>query len=185
MIRARKIANAVLWPMAVSQILMCKSTSELSNKSLKVLIKLTQTASYCGGARPSEEMLNEMRSEKPLAGEEIFIRSGTANNPEDKILTQGKSDSNGVVALKLPKGNFYMVFGNKKNRDFSDELIKTYEVKSENYSAINKACLEEWLKQPELLMEVKEQGDSFKVNWNQPCPWHAVPCTSYTGPLPP
>ena len=185
MILAKKLANAVLWPMAVSQILMCKSTNEFGDKSHQVLIKVTQTASYCGGARPPDELLNELRTEKPLAGVDVFIRSGSVNNPEDKILIQGKSDRNGVVALNLPKGNFYMVFGNKKNRDFSDELIKTYEVKSENYSAVNKTCLEEWLKQPELLMEIKGQGDSFTVNWNQPCPWHAVPCTSYTGPLPP
>ncbi len=163
----------------------CKSTRGSEDRLFNVTIYVTRTDSYCGGARPTDEILNAITSPKPLADKEIFIRPGSVNNTEDKILGQGVSDKNGIVVLNLPKGNYHLVFSNKSDRSFSEELLKTYEEKSQNYSAINKACLEEWLKQPELLFEVKAKDAVFTVNWNQPCPWHAVPCVNYTGPLPP
>ena len=82
---------------------------ELKKKKLIV----TYTRSYCGGARPNQEIINALNEPKILANCKVKIES-ESNKKKYWIC---KTNDKGEAELKLKKGkyNFYLA-SNKKNK---------------------------------------------------------------------
>jgi hypothetical protein len=160
---------------------------DTTKNSSVVAIQLTTTRSYCGGARPPQEMLDELASPQPLAGKFVFIRKGTINNPLDEALVaQGTTDAMGRFEFSVQPGDYYLVFEEKKDNQYSGDLLLKYKTATSNYSAIDSLCVSEWMKQPDLLMQVAANSkNNFSLNLHVPCSWDIIPCIEYRGPLPP
>ena len=80
-------------------------------KKKKLIIKYTR--SYCGGARPNEEIINALNEPKILANCKIRIE----DDGKSKKSWVAKTNESGEVQLKLKKGkyNFYIA-PNEKNK---------------------------------------------------------------------
>lgn len=147
--------------------------------------KLTFTESYCQGMRPTEEILAEKKRQKPLVGKKLYIRKGKYNDITTPIIAEVITDSAGIFKLNLPKGEYCLVNENKKDNSFYMTIIKKHSKKTDFYGEVNKECLDEWLKTPDVIFEVGTTKTSFSYNFHMPCEWARTPCTTYTGPLPP
>lgn len=168
----------------------CKNVTKSTDKgnpSFDVVIHLTQTSSYCGGAAPPQEMLDALATPQALSGKEVFLRKGMINNPEDTaFLLQKISDEKGDVHFQIQEGNYYLVFANKKDHTHTDELLEKYKSPIGDYSSIDKACLKKWLENPELIIPVGiDLSREYTLNVHTPCFWNEIPCIDYTGPMPP
>jgi hypothetical protein len=167
------------------------SVSNTKNNSLQknycdVLIDVTSTSSYCGGAHPSDELLEQLRTPTPIANLEIFIREGEINDLKKPIIFQGKSDANGKVNCKLPRGNFVIVFKEKSDEKYYNSLLENFNEDTQYRSKIDVKCLNEYIQKPDLKIEVGVNSTlRFSINKHQECSWSSVPCSAYQGPLPP
>lgn len=160
-----------------------QSVSKGKGPTTEVQVQITKTSSYCGGARPSDEMVKDLETPKPASEVRFFIGSGGVNQGKEFVL-EGKTDKHGHAVVKLPAGQYYLVFEDK-TLDSKNNLLKTYGNETRHYSAIDKSCLEDWFKQPESSFSVERRPLVIEVNQHIPCSWQAVPCADYHGPLPP
>ncbi len=138
---------------------------------------VTATYAYCGGARPSAEMLAELNRPKPIANKKLFIKSGSVNAKNQKVITSFETDANGHYKMKLAIGS-YCIVDEGKSGDYkfpatdslhkwdSDCLLKEYERCDYQLTVSSKPI------------------DSITINFFVPCSWD-MPCLDYSGPLPP
>lgn len=155
-------------------------------EGVKVVIQVTQTESYCGGAAPSPEMEARMYTPVPLPEKKVFLKKGEKNNPDLKPLVSLTSDAKGMIVIYLSPGVYNLVDDRKHSRDYYNSLLKNHEKETESYSAINKECLEQWVVEPELTLIVESDKENvFVVNFNKDCPWRRIPCVGYKGNYPP
>jgi hypothetical protein len=93
---------SVLLLIAVFFFSACKSHC----KDKKTQFKIVYTRSYCGGARPTEEMLNALRTPKALANCTIsFVNEKTGRFVEDA------SNEKGELNVFLETGNYLVRIG--------------------------------------------------------------------------
>lgn len=163
-----------------------KEESDSNIKSV-VWINLTTTASYCGGAAPTDEIIQDLQTPKKLTQTTIYIREGETNSWSQPIIAKGISDENGVVSVELKDGTYCVVFENKAEKSAYDNLIKLYGEKTPYRDAVDVECLKTFMEQPEAVFTVKngKTESAVIINQHQPCSWHSVPCSGYHGPLPP
>lgn len=153
--------------------------------ALEFVILVTSTSSYCGGARPPEEMLQELRTPRKLAGREVVIRRGNVNRVEEEIVWSGKSDENGELHVALTPGEYCLSGIEKRSRAYVDSLIMVHKNPVTNYDPIDVGCIEKWIERPETVFKVDLNGSHlFEVNFHIPCSWNATPCVNYNGPKP-
>jgi hypothetical protein len=72
------------------------------------------TASYCGGAAPSREMLDNAQKPHPLANYTLIARSGTTNRLGSNMVAKTTTDADGRFEFHLPRGTFCIVLGEKE-----------------------------------------------------------------------
>ena len=117
---------------------------------------------YCGGARPSEDMIAEYEKPKILANEELYLISES-----DKAL-KIKTDEQGLLKAKLSEGKYRVMEAWRYKKATPDHSAPT------NY---NGACLsEEWKK---VAMELQVKGGALTATtthaikkncaWDMPC----------------
>ena len=121
-----------------------------------VHIKITQTSSYCGGAAPSNEMLEQLNTPVPFAGKIIYLRKGNTNKLCKKAVVL-KSDENGEITALLQPGIYAVVDETKKDKTFYNDLRKRFKNPVPNYEALDVACLDDWLKTPDQVIEVSSE----------------------------
>ena len=165
----------------------CKSTDKMPTQgTIQVFIQLTTTSSYCGGAKPPVELQAELATPKPLPSVEIFVRRGDHNDVREAIVTSAISDDQGKLRFDLPPGKYCLVTKDKSDDKKFHELNSRYAQETEQWSAIDSVCLTEWLRTPDLAIEVSQSGGrEYALNIHQPCIWKSVPCANYKGPYPP
>lgn len=153
--------------------------------SQTVELIITQTHSYCGGAEPTPDILERLRTPAPFEGKTIHLRKGNFNCIHKKIFATATMGATGIISLNLPLGTYSVVGDDKKDKKKYRFFLKRFATASASRSAIDKPCLNDWLKQPEAIIEVKEGENRFTINFHHRCDWDAIPCSSYSGPLPP
>jgi hypothetical protein len=152
---------------------------------ISVTIKATKTTSYCGGAKPTPEIEMEHRKKKIYANATLYIRKGELNNYTEDPVIIVETDSNGIVNLALPKGNYTVVFDNKANQETFDSTVKRAE-ESLDYRSINEECLKRFFKKPDGSFIVTDSViDAISINRHFNCPWAEIPCAQFVGDLPP
>ncbi|MFM9984312.1 MAG: hypothetical protein ACKVOK_03720 [Flavobacteriales bacterium] len=152
-----------------------------------VTIQAWQTSQYCGGARPSDEMLQEFQTPKPLSGQLCFIRKSETNKISSTPVASATTDNLGKINIALAPGTYCLVLPNKVDSAAYKMYLTKFGEATPNYSAIDKKCLDQWFKKPELVFTVTDakQPTTAEFTIHHPCSWHTIPCADYSGPLPP
>lgn len=177
----------------ISILCSCSSIKNNENKDVEEQVKLhdvtfriTQTSNYCGGARPTDEILKELNTPKPLSNKKIFIREGEVNDIDQPILYELTSDAEGKIDTQLPVGSYNVVFSNKKDRSTFENLLQKYEKPTDNFGAIDKDCLTDYFKRPAFTFTISTNSkNDFDINYVNKCRRASVPCAVYKGPIPP
>lgn len=157
------------------------SWGQKTNPLYVVSGKIMQTSQYCGGARPSEEMLKSYETPRPYISKVLYIKAGVTNNPKEKVVLKFKSDSSGKFSFQLKPGTYCIL---------QEEQVKAFNSKdyiSSNTYSYDLACIKAWWKKPLKVITVKDASvknlrfDFFKACFMQ----SDMPCITYTGPMPP
>jgi hypothetical protein len=134
----------------------------LGAQKRKVTIELNYTEPYCGGARPTDEILEEAQKPKPYAGRKMILVSKTGK--ADTLIT----DAKGRVSAKLNKGQY--------------ALFEPWRYYKSTFSGapanqFDPACLKaEWEKATvEIKITGKKPNIVFKNELQNYCDW-ALPC---------
>jgi hypothetical protein len=152
---------------------------------LEVVVQLNYTESYCGGARPTEEMLAEMSQPKPMVCERLYLRKGIVNNIDEPVIASEITDNSGKAIFHVKPGQYCVVRASKSDNAQSEKWKKELLKGNELYAPLDMDCLKKWLATPELIIEVGENGPlKFELLINKPCTWNSIPCAQYIGPLP-
>ena len=146
----------------------------------KVTGQVMHTRAYCGGAAPSEQMLERYRTPLPLPSLTLYVRSGRTNVISRAVLDSATTDAEGRFTFLLPAGEYCII---------TKARIKT--PKAANYDAnmfeIIEECIDEWIVTCDATFSVADQDveglglqlhkECFKEEFN--------PCIHYIGPMPP
>ena len=149
-----------------------------SNAARRVTISgtVTETHQYCGGANPSEEILEAVRRPRPLAKFELYVRSGSANALASPVVLKFSSDANGNFQSALPEGEYCIIEAGKKDAlkvpDFTEEnrrLAKT-DPSAIPYSLTSPKCLTEWWHTCDKVLRVgKESQMGVRIEFQRGC----------------
>lgn len=153
-------------------------------KMFNVSGKIEKTGAYCGGAKPTQEIIEQLQTPKPVANTTFYIRNDSVNDIDKPVYLEFTTDSLGNFSIQLPKGKYSIVNAEKKNAVYSDELKKKYQKETENYGKIDLECIREWLKTPDGVLNIAGDVKNFSIIYSGHCPWY-IPCVSYKGPYPP
>ncbi|HWY38174.1 MAG TPA: hypothetical protein VNY73_06415, partial [Bacteroidia bacterium] len=149
--------------------------------ALHVSGKVWQTHEYCGGARPSPEMLERITTARPLANKKCYVRKGHVNNLKEPVVATFVSDTGGNFSVKLPPGNYCIIDEKKLNRDFVEEIARMHKKADEYNDAADLNCLKSWLTAPDAVFTVKKGENKIEVTYHFPCSWNSTPCVTYHG----
>ncbi|MFN5183988.1 MAG: hypothetical protein ACK5D5_13290 [Bacteroidota bacterium] len=79
----------------------------------KKKITITYTRSYCGGARPNDEIINALNQPKVLANCKIKLES----DGKIKKKFKGRTNEKGELEIKIKKGKYILyIASNEKNK---------------------------------------------------------------------
>lgn len=151
-----------------------------SNAQSKVCIRgyVTSTEDYCGGARPSDELLQDLGTPKPFANKVIYVKMGTVNKSSNKTIKKLKTDAKGGFSVMLNAGTTYYFVEEWKAKVFvtpkySPEVVWDIQ------------CLRKRYASPDYVLKVKNgKNPEVQINYHQNCS-HNPYCGQYSGPLPP
>ena len=139
--------------------------------------RVVQTSEYCGGAAPTEEMLESLRKEKPFPHKELFIRAGTLNKYSRPIVQKFTSDAEGSFKIALPPGDYCVVDASKKDELKIPATAKGNPKEGESRAA----CLQKWYRACDKTLTVGKQNlKGVVIKFHHPC---NPPCS--TGGPPP
>jgi hypothetical protein len=146
---------------------------------------VTQSKSYCGGARPTDAILQEITTPKPLANSIFYIRKGKGNNPASDEYISFKTDENGNFDIKLLPGDYVIIEQNRLDSSYYFSVLKTYSKETDSYSNADTLCMQKWLSGSLAQFTVKD-ADVKNISWDIHSGCYVnVPCVHYKGPLPP
>lgn len=115
--------------------------------------KVVQTSDYCGGAAPTQEMIEFLKKEKPFPHKELFIRPGTLNRFRP-ILQKFVADAEGNFKIALPPGDYCLVEESKKDEPKIPESAKGNLEGAKSRAA----CFEEWYRTCDNVLKVGKQN---------------------------
>ncbi|MFM2386134.1 MAG: hypothetical protein RL660_891 [Bacteroidota bacterium] len=141
-------------------------------KYFTATINCTQSSSYCGGAAPDDELLEELAKQKPHIGAVYYIVKGSKRS--SKIYKKVTADANGVIKVVLPAGKYAVLR--------EDQIKKFVPSINDQYWLWDNKCLQAKHEQPLLLMTVNKHA-SFDLHVHKDCFWQNA-CGIYKGPLP-
>ena len=167
----------------------CNQLSESSNhnnENLKTIFgKVVQTSAYCGGAAPTQEILDEFEREKPYPDKILYIKDGDVNLFSKPIIKELASDKDGNFEISLPQGKYCIIEQIKKDElkipDYT-EINKIYEQQGQPLQyRVDEQCFKDWWKTCDKILVVENQDiKDFVIKFGHSCGW---PCVS-GGPLP-
>ena len=151
--------------------------NSLNNANLKTIFgKIIQTSAYCGGAAPPQELIDELRREKPFPDKELYVREGDINLLSKPIIKEFVSDKDGKFEISLTPGKYCII-----------EKIKKEELKIPDFTEINKQlpshsqyrieseqCFKDWWKTCDEILVVGNQVAQdfvikFRLSCDHPC----------------
>ncbi len=112
-------------------------------------LKFNLISSYCGGANPPEELLQEYQKEKPAKNEELVL---ILQNQERNKITL-KTDDSGMVTSKLALGTYDV---------FLSEKFKEYDRSKDRFCG-------EWIKEPNGILTVTENDKVLSTTLKRVC----------------
>jgi hypothetical protein len=162
-----------------------KTSSEKKTETSKTYLvsgTITQTQSYCGGARPPEDLLKKMQSPRPYPGKKIYFRKGQNNSLDMISLKEAISDSTGHFQVNLASGTYCIVEEDQVKELDMAGFKKKY---LNQYLVADESCLKQWWSKCFMTVEVGATDKTdLNINFHFPCFTKGLPCVKYTGPLP-
>lgn len=163
------------------------NTDSIHKKTFQLSGNITFTSDYCGGARPSENMLERLATPTPYQGKVFYIRSGERNNLNSPILYTVVTDSTGHYSVSLPPGNYCMIDEFRKDTSFILDVYKRDPTLQPNYLVVHdKECLQNWFNScfyGFTILDTDVSNINFNIHRSCFRP-EGVPCIDYNGPLP-
>jgi hypothetical protein len=134
----------------------------LAGQKKSVSIKITFLQPYCGGARPTKEMLAESQKPKPYAKKTIVIVS------EEGKIDSARTNNSGILKLKLKAGQ-YKLFETWRYFNSTPAQLPVKD--------FDKDCLKpEWQKEIKTVVVTSKKAEVIHKNdIIIACPWN-VPC---------
>ena len=135
-----------------------------------------QTSPYCGGAKPTQEIIENLAIPKPFANKLFYIRQGKKNNTRNKILKKFTTDSNGNFSFKLPKGVYSIIVEEQLQPIKSKDYINRFQT-------VDDSCLQAWWQKPYYVLIVQKNNKPLLFTFHHRCYINNdIPCITYTGP---
>ena len=155
---------------------MVKSSSDSSFLITGIVL---QTSSYCGGAKPPQELLDKLNTPKAYPDKTFYVRAGSKNDVNEKIVVKFSSKMDGTFSFNLKPGTYSVIM----EEQLSMIELTDYNTKNQK---VDEKCLEEWWGKPYYLLEVTDKNiTDLKFTFNQRCFLKTdIPCVTYTGPKP-
>jgi len=146
---------------------------------------VNQTYSYCGGARPPDELLIELAKPKPLSNYKLYIKKNTPSIIDAIIMDSVITDKNGRFNIRLKKGHYVFIDSNYKDRNQFNQLVKFIIEDQENYSQLDSNCLLNRFNIPLISFKINQRTHQLKpIIIHRNCDYNKIPCVNYKGPLP-
>ena len=148
------------------------TVNQITKLEFNTELTITKSIPYCGGARPTEDMLNRFE----------FVTTHFILIDENNIKKEVKSNSKGIINLQLPKGKYHLKEVSK-NMPFE----KFYSFQSNDkgkYIEVGKRdCYNKWWKKNVINFEIIEPSKLLKASGKlySNC-YTKNPCDRYTGP---
>jgi hypothetical protein len=127
----------------------------------KVNVKLSQKQSYCGGARPSEEILERYKKPLPYVNKKLIIVS--SNGKIDSTTT----DTKGALKLKLKPGSYKLYEAWRYRKRTPDGTT---------INDFDTSCLAQVWQKPDITIDVQKRKQVLTIDLDPVyCP-HTIPC---------
>ncbi|MBX7241206.1 MAG: hypothetical protein K1X92_05600 [Bacteroidia bacterium] len=128
---------------------LCFSTE----KNLTIKGKVLITQDYCGGAAPSPEVLQSLKTEQAYANQIICIKKWKEDFSAEPVLQEITTNENGVFSTTLPIGK-YALFIKEKTQDFSKGIMAKFG---------NTPKCKTWQNTPDLTLEVTKKSKKLQT----------------------
>lgn len=163
----------------ISISLACKVNSKSKNAEEVVINgQVTQTKDFCGGMRPTDELVNNLRTPKPFANKVIYIKIGDVNTERGPVVQKFTTDENGKFSVKLKVGTTYCFVEDWKGEPFKAP-------KDTEFTIWDIPCLRKSYGTPDFVLKVEKTNNRLvQINYHHPC-FYKPYCGTYSGPLPP
>lgn len=149
-----------------------------NNGKIRYSLLVTRSLSYCGGAAPSEEILQDLRTPQPLPDWKLlFYRADAILQRREGEPKVAVSNQNGFVRVALdvlPSNSIYCVVEESKSRDL---IVPP----NDGCAKYDQNCLQKQHDTCDFVLTA--ENTTATLNFPTYCSW-ATPCINYTGPLP-
>jgi hypothetical protein len=151
-------------------IILVTAAGVIFSQKKTINVTFTYIQPYCGGARPSEEMLREAEKPKPYSNKTVMCVSTKGR------IDSAKTDENGKARFKLKKGS-YLVY-----ESWRYYLYTPFNIPIESF---DRECLKsEWQKATCKIVVDRKAANVVGLHpIVVPCSWNA-PCLLEQGPVP-
>ena len=142
--------------------------------------QILMVETYCGGAAPSRELLEEIRKPKPCIEKYFFLKKGDANSAKNPVIDVIKVDSSGKFSYQLKQGTYCII------QDFQTKPIQLENYKSSsNFEYQGDDCMRKYWADCYQTIEMKDNINDLIITVYKKCFGDGNPCMMYTGPMPP
>lgn len=159
----------------------CSATSDTKKKVEGYILtgRVLRQRVYCGGARPSKEMLDQLSRLVPYPDKTFYIKKGKTNKANAEVVARFTTDAEGLFSIKLPRGIYSILL---------EEQLQVIDTKKHTTTnqKIDEDCLAEWWRTPYHILDV--QGSfipPLNFIFTNRCFLNTdIPCVTYTGHRP-
>ena len=142
--------------------------------------KILMVETYCGGAAPSRELLEEIRKPKPCLEKHFFLKKSDANSAKNPVIDVIHVDSTGSFSIQLKQGTYCII------QDFQTKPIQLENYKTNNnFQYQGDDCMRKYWADCYQTIELKENINDLIITVYKKCFGDGNPCMIYTGPMPP
>lgn len=135
---------------------------------------------YCGGAKPSAELLEMIKSPKPYTLSKFFIKKGEANSAKNPVVTFIETDTAGKFSIRLKEGQYCII------QDFQTKPLQLENYKSGiNYTYQGDDCMRKYWADCYQSIDLKSDTSNLIITIYKKCFNDGNPCMQYIGPMPP
>ncbi|MBK8474162.1 MAG: hypothetical protein IPL33_19435 [Sphingobacteriales bacterium] len=112
---------------------MVEKGNDIAVKVYSVNGSINSTRAYCGGIRPSEKQLAELRRQQPYNNRTLFVKQGDKTEKDwvsKPAFHSFSTDDNGNFDIKLPEGTYGILSIAK----IADMIRPTHKVRAKHFA---------------------------------------------------
>jgi hypothetical protein len=138
---------------------------------------IMETVSYCGGAQPTQRILDSLNKPKGIPFGKLFVKQGLKNIEGAKIIRRITADANGNFSVYLPAGKYCLV-EEWKSKPFKLPL-------KDAKHTIDSSCYRNLYNTGDFTLEIKNKAiHHARFVFHRTCSYNQ-PCITFHGNLPP